>query len=312
MLKTIIVGVLMGAAEVVPGVSGGTIAFVSGLYERLISAISRMTPLALLDLPRLGLRPWWQHYDVNFLLLLFGAMGVSVLLFARGVSYLLEYHPIWIWSFFFGLIVASVFSIGRRLALNDFAVGVALGSGIAVGYLVTQLVPVEAEVTALALFTGGCIAVCAWILPGLSGSFVLLTLGLYQAVITAIKDLDIAVLGWVGLGCVVGILSFSRVLTTLLARFHDVTIGVLVGFMVGSLIRIWPWKHTTSYQIKADGGQIPVVQEPVLPTSYQALTGLEPELTIALIACLLGAVMIVALDRFAFLTTSDVPKENQS
>lgn len=311
MIKTVIVGILMGAAEVVPGVSGGTIAFVSGLYERLVTGISRMTPMALLDLPSLGLLEWWRRYDINFLLLLFGAMGASVLLFARGVSYLLENHPIWIWSFFFGLIVASVYSVGRRLALGEIPVGIALGSGIAIGFLVTRLVPVEAEVTALALFTGGCIAVCAWILPGLSGSFILLTLGLYQAVIDAIKSLDVVVLAWVGLGCVVGILTFSRVLTILLARFHDVTIGVLVGFMVGSLVRIWPWKHTTSYQIKSDGGQIPVVQEPVLPTSYQALTGMEPEMLMALIACLLGAVVILALDRFALLTETDVSQESQ-
>ena len=310
MLKTIVVGVLMGAAEVVPGVSGGTIAFVSGLYERLINAISRATPMALLDIPRLGIQAWWRHHDINFLLLLFGAMGVSVLVLARGVHYLLEYHPIWIWSFFFGLVLASVFAVGRRLALEEVPVAIAIGVGIAIGYLVTQLVPVEAEITALALFTGGCIAVCAWVLPGLSGSFILLTLGLYQTVIGAIKDLDLMTLSWVGLGCIVGILAFSRVLSMLLAKFHDITVGVLVGFMVGSLLKIWPWKHTTSYQIKADGGQIPVVQEPVLPNVYQQLTGADPETMIAVIACLLGGVVILALDRFALLAEADGSKED--
>lgn len=306
MLKTVIVGVLMGAAEVVPGVSGGTIAFVSGLYERLVKGISRMTPLALLALPRLGIRDWWRSYDINFLLVLFGAMGVSILVFAQGVHYLLENHPVWIWSFFFGLVLASVYAVGRRLALHEIPVATALGCGIAIGFLVTRLVPVEAEVTALALFTGGCIAVCAWILPGLSGSFILLTLGLYHAVIGAIKDLNLVIIAWVGLGCVVGIMAFSRVLSMLLARYHDLTVGVLVGFMVGSLVKIWPWKHTTSYQIKADGGQIPVVQEPVLPMSYQQLTGADPETLFAVIACLLGMIIVVALDRFALLAETDL------
>ncbi len=310
MIRTIIVGVLMGAAEVVPGVSGGTIAFVSGLYERLISGISRMTPMALLDLPRLGIRDWWREHDINFLLVLFGSMGVSILLFARGVHYLLEYHPVWIWSFFFGLVLASVFAVGRRLALTDISVALAIGCGIAIGFLVTSLVPVDAEVTPLALFTGGCIAVCAWILPGLSGSFVLLTLGLYQPVISAIKDFDLMTLSWVGLGCIIGILAFSRVLSMLLAKFHDMTVGVLVGFMVGSLAKIWPWKHTTSYQIKADGSQIPVVQEPVLPGPYEQLTGADPEILMALFACLLGVVIIAALDRFALLTESDAARDS--
>ena len=304
MFRIIIVGLMMGAAEVVPGVSGGTIAFVSGLYERLVSGISRVTPLALLELPKLGIRGWWQSYDINFLLLLFGAMGVSIVIFARGVSYLLEHHPVWIWSFFFGLVLASVFAVGRRLVFREVPVGVALGCGIAIGLIVTRLVPVETGVTPLALFAGGCIAVCAWILPGLSGSFVLLTLGLYQPVITALRNLDLLTLSWLALGCVVGILAFSRVLSMLLARFHDVTVAVLVGFMVGSLVRIWPWKHTSSYQIHPDGRQIPVVQESVLPATYQQLTGAEPELLMALTACLLGVVIILALDRFALLTAT--------
>ena len=304
MIRTLIVGLMMGAAEVVPGVSGGTIAFVSGLYERLVSGISRMTPLALMELPEAGIRDWWRSHDINFLLLLFGAMGVSVVILARGVSYLLEYHPVAIWSFFFGLILASVFVVGRRLEFRRVPVCMSLGWGIAIGLLLTRLAPVEAEVTPLALFAGGSIAVCAWILPGLSGSFVLLTLGLYTSVITAIRNLDLPTLFWLGLGCVVGILAFSRVLSMLLARFHDVTLALLAGFMVGSLVRVWPWQHTSSYQINPDGGRIPVVQEPVLPASYEQLTGAQPEFLMALMACLLGLAFILMLDRFALLTTN--------
>ncbi len=304
-LRVILVGLLMGAAEVVPGVSGGTIAFVSGLYERLLTAISRLTPMALLLLPRLGLKAWWQKFDLSFLFLLFGAMGVSVVLLARVVSHLLETHPIGIWSFFFGLVVASIVIVGKRVVTGGVSAGAALGAGIAIGLIVTRLVPVEAEVTPLALFAGGSIAVCAWILPGLSGSFILLTLGLYQAVIVAIRDFDLLTLTWLGLGCVAGLLAFSRVLSALLNRFHDVTVASLVGFMVGSLVRIWPWQHTTSYQLKPDGSQIPLVQEPVLPNAYEQLTGAPAELVIAAIAACLGMAMIVIMNRFALLAESD-------
>jgi putative membrane protein len=308
-IRIVTVGFLMGAAEVVPGVSGGTIAFVSGFYERLINGIARLTPFSLLELPKIGIAAWWKKYDLGFLFVLFGSMLVSVLMLARGVSYLLSEHPVGIWSFFFGLVVSSIFVIGRRLLPFSTASGLALGAGVAFGLLVVRIIPVEAEISGLILFVGGCIAVCAWILPGLSGSFLLLVLGLYQTVIAAIKNFELLTLGYVGLGCVVGLMCFSRVLTMLLARFHDVTVAVLVGFMMGALTKIWPWKHTTSYQLKPDGGQIPLVQEAVLPGTYSQLTGGEPEIVLALAALVTGVLVIFLMDRFAFLKESNGEKE---
>jgi len=308
-LRIVTVGFLMGAAEVVPGVSGGTIAFVSGFYERLVNGIARLTPFSLLELPKIGIAAWWKKYDLGFLFVLFGSMLVSVLILARGVSYLLSEHPVGIWAFFFGLVVSSIFVIGRRLLPFSTASGLALGAGVAFGLLVVRIVPVESEISGLTLFVGGCIAVCAWILPGLSGSFLLLVLGLYQTVIAAIKNFELLTLGYVGLGCVVGLMCFSRVLTMLLARFHDVTVAVLVGFMLGALTKIWPWKHTTSYQLKPDGGQIPLVQEPVLPGTYSQLTGGEPEIMLALAALVTGVLVIFLMDRFAFLKESNGEKE---
>lgn len=291
----------MGAAEVVPGVSGGTIAFISGLYERLVNGIQRLTPMCLLELPRQGIRQWWLSLDLNFLTLLFGSMMISVLILARGVSWLLDNQPIFIWSFFFGLLLASVAIVSRRLMPMSWDKAGTLLMGIVMGVLVTRVVPVEAEVSALSLFLGGCVAVCAWILPGLSGSFILLVLGLYQTVITAVKDLELITLGWVAAGCVVGLLSFSRILSLLLKHFHDTTVALLCGFMVGSLMKIWPWKHTTSYQIKSDGSQIPVIQEPVFPVAFEQLTGRDAEIHIALIACLLGIGLVLLMNRFALL-----------
>ena len=307
-LRIVLVGLLMGAAEVVPGVSGGTIAFVSGLYERLVNGIQRLTPLQLLNLPKMGPVRWWHSLDLSFLVLLFGSMLVSILLLARGVSYLLAFHPVLIWSFFFGLIVASVFVMGQKLLPVRLATGLSLLAGIGFGVLVTRLVPLESVVTPYTLFFGGCIAVCAWILPGLSGSFILLILGLYQSVLAAVKDLDILTLGYVGLGCIVGLMSFSRVLSALLARFHDMTVALLVGFMLGSLTKIWPWRQTTSYQIKPDGSQMPVVQEPVLPFQYETLTGNDPQIGVALLAVTAGVLLILAMDRFALLNDNHAEK----
>jgi len=298
----------MGAAEVVPGVSGGTIAFVSGFYERLVNGIARLTPFSLLELPKIGFATWWKKYDLGFLFVLFGAMLVSILILARGVSYLLAEHPVGIWSFFFGLVLSSIFVVGRRLPLSVES-GLALGIGVAVGMVVVRIIPFEAEISGLTLFAGGCIAVCAWILPGLSGSFLLLVLGLYQTVITAIKNFELLTLCYVGLGSVVGLMCFSRILTVLLARFYDVTVALLVGFMLGSLTKIWPWKHTTSYQIKHDGSQIPVVQEPVLPGAYEQLTGADPEIVLALAALVTGFFVISLMDRFAFLKESNAEKD---
>ncbi len=304
-----LVGFLMGAAEVVPGVSGGTIAFVSGFYERLVNGIARLTPFSLLELPKIGIKAWWKQYDLGFLFVLFGSMLMTVLILARGVSYLLAEHPVGIWSFFFGLVLSSIFVVGRRLMPLSIESGLALGMGVAFGMVVVRMVPVEAEISGLVLFAGGCIAVCAWILPGLSGSFLLLVLGLYQTVIAAIKNFELLTLGYVGLGCVVGLMCFSRILTVLLARFHDITVALLVGFMLGSLTKIWPWKHTTSYQIKPDGGQIPVVQEPVLPAAYEQLTGGDPQVLLALAALVAGVFVIFLMDRFAFLKESNAEKD---
>jgi putative membrane protein len=305
MLRIVIVGLLMGAAEVVPGVSGGTIAFVSGFYDRLVHDIQRLTPLRLLDLPRVGIRKFWRDLDLSFLVLLFSAMLASVLMLARGVSYLLINEPILIWSFFFGLVLASIVVVVRRIWPVTPGLMTAMAVGTAIGFVVTRIAPLESEVSALALFAGGCIAVCAWILPGLSGSFVLLVLGLYQTVITALKDFEVMTLAWVLAGCAVGLVSFSRILSALLDRFHNLTVAVLAGFMVGSLARIWPWKHTTSYQLKPDGSQVPVVQEPVLPIHYEAITGLDPQYLVGVAACITGIVVIIAMDRFSLLAETD-------
>ena len=161
-IRIVLVGLLMGAAEVVPGVSGGTIAFVSGFYERLVNSIARLTPFSLVDLAKIGAYAWWKKYDLGFLTVLFGAMLVSVVILARGVSYLLAEHPVGIWAFFFGLVLSSVFVVGRRLLPISLETGLSLGLGVVVGLSVIQIVPVEVAISGWVLFLGGCVAVCGF------------------------------------------------------------------------------------------------------------------------------------------------------
>ena len=290
--RTLLVGMAMGAAEVVPGVSGGTIAFISGIYERLLRDINQFTPYLIVRLRREGFVALWHALDINFLLLLFGGMGISILLFASGISYLLVHEPTMLWSFFFGLVLASAWVVSRQI--EDFSRTALLGilCGAVFGYVITQVVPVSIEATPITLFLGGAVAVCAWILPGLSGSFILLILGLYTFVLAAIKSMDIYSLAFLGAGCAVGLLLFAQLLTMLFGRARELTLAVLTGFMIGSVAKLWPWKYTTSFQLKPDGTQVPVVQELVTPVAFAQLTGQEPQVGIAIGACLFGLVVV--------------------
>ncbi len=295
-IRVAIIGLLMGAAEVVPGVSGGTIAFISGIYEKLVNSIRQFTPYILVQLRREGVKAVWQEVDAVFLLMLFGSMGVSILLFASGISYLLHNEPVAIWSFFFGLVIASSLVVSREITAFGFDIGIAAGIGVGIGIVITQLVPIELEPTPLMLFIGGSVAICAWILPGLSGSFILLILGLYGFIIDAIKTLDFATLALVGAGSVVGLISFSQVLARLFSHYKNETLAVLTGFMLGSLGKLWPWKNTLSYQIQADGGQIPIVQESIMPGVYSHLTGEPAHIGIAVVCVVAGGLLVLLLD----------------
>lgn len=295
-LQLVSIGLVMGAAEIVPGVSGGTIAFISGIYEKLVGSIQQFTPYLFLKLKNQGLKAVWKDANVNFLLILFSSMGVSILLFASWVSYLLHSQPIAIWSFFFGLVIASSVIVFREITTYSLDIGLAIVIGASIGVVITQLVPLDLAPTPLMLFAAGAIAICAWILPGLSGSFILLILGLYTFVIDAIKRFDITNLAFVAAGAAIGLVCFAQVLSRLFARHKNETFAVLAGFMLGSLATLWPWKSTTSYQIKEDGTQIPLIQTPVMPDEYSSLTGQDAEVLIALFCVLLGGLMVLLFD----------------
>jgi len=298
--KVVLTGVLMGVAEVVPGVSGGTIAFISGFYQRLLEAVSRLHFGLLRRLFRDGLSKSWQHIDGSFLCLLFGSMMITLILGAGLVKEMLSAYPIVMWSFFFGLVAASAGSMLRQIRTRDGFVLLTLIIGLFIGLWLQRTLPAVADPTPLVLFLGGAIAICAWILPGVSGSFLLLLMGLYGGVLDAIARVDVLALMPFALGAGLGIIGFSNVLRLLFERFRSFVLAFLIGLMMGTLTRLWPWQQVVQYQLHADGlGKTPLVQEPIWPGAYEGLTGQSAEIGLAVIAVVLGALMILSFEYIA-------------
>lgn len=239
-------GMAMGAADAVPGVSGGTIAFISGIYEELINTISNVNLTTLKILKTDGIQAFWTKVNGNFLLALLIGMGISFASFMKLAKYLIEQHPILIWSFFFGLIIASILFIGKQITKWNIATIIAVIAGAILAYYITSLPSMASNDNPFFLFFAGAIAICAMILPGISGSFILVILGAYKTLSVAIDSFDIKKIAIFALGAIVGLLSFSRVLKWLFKHYHNITLAVLTGFIFGSLNKIWPWKETIS------------------------------------------------------------------
>lgn len=289
-------GMAMGAADVVPGVSGGTIAFISGVYDELLDSLRRLTPAALLLWHREGFLRFWRHINGAFLLTLFGGVLFSIFSLANLVNYALTHHPILVWGFFFGLIVASVVYIGRQLPLGSPGVWVALTLGTLVALGISLGKPVQLPGEWWVMFLAGSIAICAMILPGVSGSFLLLLMGVYPVFLQAIATLNWIVLLSFFAGCVTGLLAFSHLLSWLLHHYRPQTLGVLTGFLVGSLNIVWPWKHTLTSSIDRQGNTVPLVQENLLPHSYAVVTGNNPQTLWVLLLMALGVVLVLGLE----------------
>lgn len=292
-------GLAMGGADVVPGVSGGTIAFISGIYEELLDSIKSFDLEAIKLLKGFEIKALWKHINGTFLITLFAGIATSLLSLATLINYLLNNYPIQVWSFFFGLIVVSALIILREIKKWNFGVIVAILIGVAIAYFITATTPAETPEAPWFLFIAGAVAICAMILPGISGSFILLLFGKYEYVISAIKDLRIADLIFLALGCVVGLLSFARLVSWLFQKFHNLTVGLLSGFMIGSLNKVWPWKNTIETYIDRHGEVKPLYQVNILPTEYLAKSGAEPYFLEALVFAALGFLLVLGIDRLA-------------
>ena len=287
----------MGAADVVPGVSGGTIAFITGIYERLLSSLQSVLPAFFALLKNKNMTLSWQKINGAFLLTLFSGILISVLLLAKLVIYLLVHHPIPLWSFFFGLIVASVAMISRQVSEWNIRLFVFVVLGACFAYFLTQLSPASVEHSYLNAFLSGLIAICAMILPGISGSFILVMLGTYSFILGAIKEFDLMVLAVFALGCFIGLLSIANLLVWAFSNFRNLTLAILTGFMIGALSKVWPWKEVLSYREDRHGQLKPLLEQNIMPNTYELITGLNAQLGVA-IACFMLAVLSVGVLEF--------------
>ncbi len=286
-------GIAMGAADAVPGVSGGTIAFISGIYEELISTISNVNLSLFKTLFSKGLKAFWQQANGNFLTALLLGIIISFVSFMRLAKYLLEYHPILIWSFFFGLIVASIYFVGKQITKWNIAVIISLIIGACIAFYITTLPALANNDNSWFLFLAGAIAICAMILPGISGSFILIILGAYKTLSNALHDFDIKKIAIFSIGALVGLLSFSRILKWLFKHHHNITLALLTGFIFGSLNKVWPWKKTLTWHTNSKGIKTPLLEESISPFSFEG----ENQITVAIILMILGFLTIFILEK---------------
>lgn len=288
-------GFAMGAADIVPGVSGGTVAFILGIYEELLQSIKICSGKVL----QLGLKgkfkEAWEAIPFGFLIPVIGGLSTAVVTMAGLIKYLLHEYPVFIWSFFFGLMIASIIVVSRRIVswqLRDFLMLAAAAVGT---YFLVGAVPVETPANLLMFFLSGFIAICAMILPGISGSFILVLMGKYAQVLDLVLQRDILTLGVFMLGAVAGLAVFARTLSWLFAKHHDIVIALLTGFMVGALRKLWPWKEVIATRIDSHGMEVPVQDINIMPAAF--------DLTVvaAIILAIAGFAAIFYLSKFEVL-----------
>jgi len=290
-LLLVLRGLGMGAADVVPGVSGGTIAFITGIYEELVYSIKSIN-LGAIKLFFTGRwKSFWKQINGNFLLAVFAGVFISVLSLAKVLEYLLEHQPILIWSFFFGLILASSYVVSRKIKKWEYPKIVAIAGGIGIAFYITSVTPTTTTDAFWFIILAGAFASCAMILPGISGSFILLLLGKYAFALHAVNERIVVDLMLLGSGALVGIILFANLLSWLLKKHHDITIAVLVGFMIGSLNKIWPWKETLK-TIMVEGEVKPLVEKNILPT----LNNADDRFWLALLMAIIGIALIMLIE----------------
>ena len=263
-------GVAMGAADIVPGVSGGTIALISGIYEELIFTLKNINLSLLKTLFKDGFKVFWKSLNGNFLSVLLLGIASSVILLAQVIVFLLENHEFKIWGFFFGLIISSAFLIIKDVnPLNTMQI-IWILSGIVIAALISLSNTTQIPDTDIYIFLTGSIAITAMILPGISGSFILLLLSKYEYIITAIKEFNIRTLLVFALGCIFGLIIFSRILHFLFQNYKMNLLSLLSGFLIGSLIKIWPFRKALETRINSDDIEEVITSQPIIPNmEYQ-------------------------------------------
>lgn len=302
-------GLAMGAADVVPGVSGGTIAFIAGIYEELISTIDKLDISLFKTWKKEGFSTMVETYNLKFLGALFLGIGLSILSLAKLITFLLDEHPLLLWGFFFGLIIASIVYVGGQIKSWNFGVIISGIIGVVVSYFITIAEPLSTGASYWFIFLSGFVAIIAMILPGISGSFILLLLGSYSIVlgtvrnfvdallafdVSALKDAAIKLLLFI-LGCIVGLKVFSKVLTYLFKNYQNLTLALLTGFMIGALNKVWPWKEVLTYRTNSEGHEVPLLEKSILPQNFDG----DPKIILVIVLAIIGFLTIFLLERFA-------------
>ena len=280
-------GMAMGAADVVPGVSGGTIAFIAGIYDELINSIKSINMHSLKLLFTGKIAAFWKAVNGNFLFALLLGIAISVFSLAKLITYLLLNEPVLVWSFFFGLVLASTWFVTKDIKGWNWKTVAGFVGGAVIAYYITVATPAETSTNLMFIFLCGAIAICAMILPGISGSFILVLLGKYFYVMEAVKTLDLVVLGVFAFGSGLGITSFSRVLSYALKNFRNITLSVLSGFMLGSLNKVWPWKEVE--KLVSDGHEV-MIEHNIAPNT---------EVAEAVVLMLIGFILVYVLEKIS-------------
>jgi len=302
-------GMAMGAADVVPGVSGGTIAFISGIYEELIESIDKIDLGFFKTLRNKGFQAAWTSINGNFLLALFSGIAISILSLAKLIKWLLHNEPILLWAFFFGLVLASIIYIAKQIEAWNIKIIFAILVSAILSYFITLAEPFASPDSSLYLLFCGFIAIIAMILPGVSGAFILLILGAYETAINTVNNLiegltngnfdllkdALLKFSMLGIGAIVGLKVFSRALNWMFKHYKNFTLGILTGFMIGSLNKIWPWKKTLKTRINSEGLEVSVLDKSILPSNYNG----DNQFLVAIIFAIIGFTLILLLERMS-------------
>tara|TARA_B100001094_G_scaffold333048_1_gene408181 strand:+ start:6511 stop:7425 length:915 start_codon:yes stop_codon:yes gene_type:complete len=297
-IKTVLQGMAMGAADIVPGVSGGTIAFIMGIYTQLIESLSRINPSLILRVKEKGLKNSLSYINAGFLFTLGSGILLSIFSLSKLISYLLQTYPIFVYSFFMGLIIASAYLMLQNLKQIHVQHLVMAALGVSAALWLAMQQTFSTEPTFGFLFIAGMISICAMILPGISGSFILLLLGVYQLVLTAVHELNFSILVTLASGALIGLLCFSQILRWLLERAYNATFSFLMGLMLGSLYKVWPWKEAISYRLNTHGEQVPLLEQNITPLKYEIIYQQSPHLVGAVLMICSGALIILCIKKY--------------
>ena len=300
-ISLILKGIGMGAANVIPGVSGGTIALITGIFEKLINSIKSFDLKAVRLILKGDFKDFFSRVNMGFLLSVFSGIFISILTLAKILGYLFENYPVYIWAYFFGLILASVYFVGKRIEKADVWVVFTFLVGTIIAVLLSVLSPATENRHLYYLILCGIVAICSMILPGLSGSFVLILMGNYELIfIQAVNEFDLGILIPVGVGAVIGLLAFSHILSWIFKRYKDQTISLLTGFILGSLSILWPWKNEVfqtnqfgEILLKSGGDPVVISYEKYLPQQF------DNEVIISILLVLTGIITIWVIERYA-------------